>query len=74
MTRQAFRTMIDGELDGMGWPSSSRIWAPRSSNLIIVIGGRPWLFELRSNMGKVKLSRVLGRLEGLALVLHKGAA
>jgi hypothetical protein len=68
MTRQAFRSMIEGELSQMGWPPKSFLWADRS-RLVLIVSGNLREVPMHAGMGKAKLNRALGRIEGWADVL-----
>lgn len=73
MTREAFRALVNDELQSMGWPPKSYAWAA-PGKLALVVNGQLRIMKLHANMGHKKLNRALGYLHGMADVLGLEAA
>lgn len=71
MSRTQFREQVEGELQSMGWPAKSYLWAS-ASRLILIVNGQLREFTLHAGMSKAARNRQLGRLEGMADMLNLG--
>jgi hypothetical protein len=65
VTRSQFRDLVEGEMQAMGWPEKSYLWAA-PSKLVLIVNGQLREVTMHANMGWKKLNRALGRLEGWA--------
>ena len=68
MTRSAFRALVEKEMQLMGWPPRSFLWAS-PGRFIVVVNGQMREMKLAANMGRRKIERQLGYLAGMADVL-----
>ncbi len=64
--RKAFRAKVETELTGMGFRRAHWQWQDAPAGLLMIVRGELRHIELRANMGREKLARELGRLQGWA--------
>lgn len=67
--RKAFRAKVETELAGMGFRPCHWQWNDSPAGLLMIVRGEFKRIPLRANMGREKLARELGRLQGWADLL-----
>lgn len=74
MRRADLVRIVEENLEDLGFSKGSWLWQPRSSELIVIMGGMLKTIKLRTSITKRALIFEMGRLAGLAEAAGIGSA